>query len=110
MARYKLENALRATKPKEYKSDGAAWNGLRKIWADKDVFICLWKEVEIEVPINNEEKYVKEHNSFYGPPPFGYGDENAKLMVVGEKNVSKIWIPVLEGITSHPYNVTKKLP
>lgn len=29
-------------------------------------------------------------------------------MTVGEPNMVKIWIPVLEGITSHPYNVTKK--
>ena len=107
MARYKLENALRYTSPGEYESDKTAWEELRKRFR-KGVFITLYKEIEVEVPINNEEDYVKERNSIYGPRPYGYGGEDAKLMEVGEPNIYNIWIPVLMGITSHPYNVVKK--
>lgn len=111
MPRYKLENALRRTEAKEFKTDKSAWNTLRKIFIDKEdghgCFIWMWKEIEIEVPVNNEESYVEAYNKNYGPPPIGYGGENAKLMKVGEKNIVKTWIPVLEGITSDPYNVKK---
>ena len=115
MARYKLSNALRYCDPKEFRTDKAAWNNLRKqfIFKQKDgsvsgCFIRLWKEIEVEVPINNEEEYVKEHNSIYGPRPYGYGQDDAELLKVGEPNIHTVWIPVLEGITTHPYDVTKK--
>lgn len=111
MALYKIENLFRKTEEKEFKTDKSAWNTLRKKMISEDgngFFMTMYKEIEVEVPVNNEEEYVEEHNSFYGPRPYGYGPEWAKLMVVGEPNMTKIWIPVLEGITSHPYNVTKK--
>lgn len=115
MARYKLSNALRYCEPKEFKTDKAAWNNLRKqfIFKEKDgsvsgCFICLRKEIEVEVPINNEEEYVKMYNAKYGPRPYGYGPDDAELMKVGEPNIHKIWIPILEGITTHPYSVAKK--
>lgn len=110
MARYKLENTLRSTEPQEFDSDREAWNTLRKTWKKKDgsiasVFIWLWKEIQIVIPVNNEENYVKEYNSFYGPRPIGYGDKGAKLMKVGEPNVDTLWVPVLRGLTSDEYNV-----
>ena len=110
MARYKLENVLRGTEAKEFDSDKQAWNTLRKTWKHKDgsiaeVFIWMWKEIELVVPINNEESYVEEYNHNYGPRPIGYGSESAKLMEVGKTNVEKVWIPVLRGLTSHPYKI-----
>lgn len=112
MARYKLENLLRATEVKEFDSDKQAWNSLRKTWKKKDgtisgVFITLWKEVKIVVPLNDEENYVEEHNSYYGPKPYGYGPDDAKLMKVGEPNIISIWVPVLQGITDREYKVNE---
>jgi len=49
------------------------------------------------------------HNKKYGPRPYGYGPDNAKLLKVGELSKSTVWIPVLEGITTHPYKVNKKV-
>ena len=63
------------------------------------------KETEIEVSVNNEASYVQEYNSKYGPRPYGYGPDDAKLMKVGEKNIHTIFVPVLEGITDDKYNV-----
>lgn len=110
MALYKLENFLRRTEPKEFKSDKQAWNSLRKTWKNEDgtiadVFICLYKEVKIVVPLNAEEHYVEEHNSFYGPRPYGYGTDDAELLEVGKPHIMNVWIPVLSGITSDEYNV-----
>jgi hypothetical protein len=104
MARYKLSNALRGTDAQEFENDEIAWNTLRKTFSHGH-FIWMWKEVAVEVPINNEESYVKEYNSKYGPAPIGYGGKDAKLMKVGEKNMENMWVPVLCGITSDHYNV-----
>lgn len=106
MSRYKLSNALRSTEPQEFENDAIAWNTLRKTW-ERGHFIWLWKEVDVEVPINNEVSFVKEYNAKYGPKPIGYGGEDAKLMQVGEKNIETMWVPILLGITSDEYNVTK---
>ena len=110
MALYKLENSLRETEVKEFDSDKEAWNSLRKTWKKENgtisgVFITLWKEIKIVVPLNDEEHYVENHNSIYGPRPYGYGSDDAKLMKVGEPNIQTIWVPVLEGITSDEYKV-----
>ena len=110
MARYKLENALRGTEPKEFESDKQAWNSLRKTWKKEDgsiadVFITLWKEIKIVIPINDEEHYVEEYNSFYGPRPYGYGPDDAELMEIGKPKIYEIWYPVLSGITSDEYKV-----
>ena len=48
------------------------------------------------------------YNAKYGPRPYGYGPDDAELLKVGEPNIHTAWIPVLEGITTHPYSVTKK--
>ena len=116
MPRYKLSNALRSGRIKEFKTDKSAWNTLRKdmLFKEEDgtvsgCYIWLWKEIEVEVPINNEEEYVKMHNAKYGPRPYGYGPDNAELLKVGQLNKSTVWIPVLEGITTHPYKVNKKV-
>lgn len=115
MPRYKLSNALRSSQIKEFKTDKSAWNTLRKdmLFKEEDgtfsgCYIWMWKELEINVPINNEEEYIRMHNAKYGPRPYGYGSDNAKLLKVGEPNIHSYWVPVLEGITSHPYNVVKK--
>lgn len=107
---------MRESYPIEAKTDKSAWNKLRKsyIWKEEDgtisgCYIWMWKEIEIEVPINNEEVYVEMHNKKYGPRPYGYGPDNAKLLKVGQLNKSTVWIPVLEGITTHPYKVNKKV-
>lgn len=115
MARYKMANALRHCDPEEFKTDKAAWNKLRKYFLFKEAdgsvtgcYIWLWKEIEIEIPINNEEVYVEMHNKTYGPHPIGYGPDNAPLLEVGKPNIQTHWIPILEGVTTHPYKVTKK--
>lgn len=106
MARYKLENAFRGTEPQEFESDKEAWNTLRKTWkCENGLFIWLWKEIQIVIPINNEEHYVEEHNSYYAPRPYGYGPDDAKLMKVGEPNIETLWVPILAGLTSDEYNV-----
>ena len=114
MARYKLSNALRHCDPEEFKTDKAAWNKLRKYFLFKEddgtvsgCYIWMWKEYETIIDINNEEKYVEMHNKKYGHRPYGYGPDNAKLMVVGEPCVETYWKPVLVGVTSDPYNVVK---
>ena len=103
MARYKIENILYSCDSQEFASDEEAWNTLRQKFHPS--FQWLWKEVEMEVPINNEEQYVKTFNSKYGPKPIGYGPDDAKLMEVGKPNIEKVWVPILRGITSDPYNV-----
>lgn len=105
MANYKISNALYSCDPQEFSSDEEAWNTLRTRFHDS--FQWLWKEVEIEIPINNEEVYVDAWNHKYGPKPIGYGTDDAELMEVGKPNIETTWIPVLRGITSHPYNVNK---
>lgn len=115
MARYKLQNIMRHTDAKEFKTDKSAWNTLRKqcLFKEEDgtysgCFIWMWKEVEVEIDVNNEESYVEKYNRNYGPRPYGYGVEGSKLLVVGEPRIETVWVPVLAGITSDPYNVTKK--
>lgn len=105
MARYKIENILYSCDAQEFSSDEEAWNTLRQKFHPS--FQWLWKEIDMEVPINNEEQYVESFNSKYGPKPIGYGPDDAKLMEVGKPNIEKVWVPVLRGITSHPYNVTR---
>lgn len=102
MARYKLSNALRSTEVQEFDNDESAWNTLRRIF-DNGHFMWLWKEVEVEVPINNEVHFIKSYNSKYGPRPIGYGSKDAKLMRVGEPNIETMWVPILLGITSDEY-------
>lgn len=103
MPKYKISNALYSCVPQEFASDEEAWNTLRLKFHPS--FQWLWKEVEMEVPINNEENYVKEYNAKYGPKPIGFGPTNAELMEVGKSNIEKVWVPVLRGITTDPYNV-----
>lgn len=103
MSRYYISTCLWQTDIFEFPNDKAAWEELRKLLPHK--FGTLMKEIEIEVPVNNEASYVKAYNSKYGPRPYGYGPDDAKLMKVGEKNIHTIFIPVLEGITDDKYNV-----
>lgn len=103
MARYKIENMLWSCEPQEFASDEEAWNTLRQKFHSS--FQWMWKEVEMEVTINNEEEYVKAYNSKYGSKPIGYGPDDAELMEVGKPNIEKVWVPVLRGITTDPYNV-----
>lgn len=114
-ALYKISNALRYCEPAEFESDEAAWEGLRGIFnhtnEDGTVsgrFMWLWKEKEVEVTINNEEEFIREYNEAYGPCPYGYGPDNAELMKAGEVHKTKVWIPILQGLTNHPYNIKTK--
>lgn len=90
--------------PQEFASDEEAWNTLRTRFHDS--FQWLWKEVEIEVPVNNEKEYIEAWNHKYGPEPIGHGLEDAELMEVGKPNIETMWVPILRGITSHPYSVS----
>lgn len=103
MSKYYISTGLWTTDIKEFPDDKTAWEELRKLLPHK--FATLLKEKEIEVPVNNEESYVQEYNSKYGPRPYGYGPDNAKLMKVGEKNIHTTYIPVLEGITDDEFNI-----
>lgn len=103
MSKYYISTGLWTTDIKEFADDRTAWEELRKLLPHK--FATLLKEKEIEVPVNNEASYVEAYNSKYGPRPYGYGEDDAKLMKVGEKNIHTIFVPVLEGITDDKYNV-----
>ena len=103
MAKYKLDTGLWTTQAEEHPNDKEAWEALRKKLPHK--FATLYKLVEFDVKINNEESYVKVYNAKYGPKPIGYGPDNAKLLVVGEKNIGTAWVPILNGVTSDEYNV-----
>ena len=103
MSKYYISTGLCATDIKEFPDDRTAWEELRKLLPHK--FSTLMKETEIEVPVNNEESYVEAYNSKYGPRPYGYGPDDAKLMKVGEKNIHTTYIPVLEGITDDEFNI-----
>lgn len=107
MAEYMIKTGLWETPVKEYDNDRDAWNNLRSYVPNK--FGCLYKWIRVEITVNNEEEYVRCHNAKYGPPPVGHGPADAEMMVVGKKNYSGTWMPVLKGITSDEYNVTEKV-
>ena len=113
MAKYKLtlcrqciyqqdDNVLIESK-KEYKTDEAAWNGLRQKFHHNAVFgggechAMLWKKVKIDIPVNDEEKYM----------PIYEMDKDDIYKVT--KPEMDIWIPVLAGYTSHPYKHSGKI-
>jgi len=50
---------------------------------------------------------VPTYNAKYGPRPIGYGSDNAILLEIGKPLISDVWMPVLDGITSHAYNIGK---
>jgi len=103
MSVYKLSTGLWTTKLYDFNSDKDAWEELRTHLPNK--FATLYKEVEVAVTNNNEEEYVPTYNSKYGPKPIGYGGEDAELKEIGTPSTHSIWMPVLEGITSHGYKV-----
>lgn len=103
MSKYKLSTGLWTVKETpEFNSDEEAWEYLRLILPNK--FATLYKEVEVKLPYNNEEEYIKIHNAKYGPKPIGMGPDYAELLVPGGRT-SKVWMPVLEGLTNDKYNV-----
>lgn len=107
MSRYKLSNILVEVNEKpEFETDREAWEYLRIIIPNR--YATLYKEIELEVPNNNEEEYVPMWNAKYGPKPIGYGSEDTKLKEIGVPSICKIWIPVLKGITNHEYNINTK--
>ena len=104
-ARYKLSTGLWTVKETPFfENDKEAWNTLRLLLPNK--YAALYKEVEVEVPHNNEENYVECWNSKYGPPPKGQGSPSTEPKQIGVKTKSKVWIPVLEGVTQDEYKVT----
>jgi hypothetical protein len=104
MAKYKLSTGLRTViEQPEFETDREAWEYLRLII--EGAYATLYKEVEIEVPHNNEEVYVPTWNAKYGPRPIGNGCASTIPKEIGIKDKHTVWIPVLAGITSHEYNV-----
>lgn len=101
MDEYKLSTGLWTTRVLCFDSDKEAWEELRTHLHNK--FATLYKKVKVSVPINNEEEYVSSYNAKYGPKPIGYGPVNAELKEVGKPSMYNVWMPVLEGITSHSY-------
>jgi hypothetical protein len=91
--RYKLDTGLRSTYGEdEFYSDEEAWNELNKIIPN--AYGCLYKIVCINVPINNSKEYVKRYNEKYS---------SFKIDPNLDYRPTNIWMPVLEGITSHLY-------
>jgi hypothetical protein len=105
MPRYKLSTGLwNVTETPEFSTDKEAWEYLRAMLPNK--YATLYKEHVVEVPHNNEDEYVPLWNSKYGPRPIGYGiKDSTKLKEIGMPATGTVWIPVLEGVTSHAYNV-----
>jgi len=106
MPKYKLSTGFsEVLDHSEFNNDEEVWEYLRKILPGK--YATLYRSTEIEVPYNDEEKYVPMFNSKYGPKPIGMGPENAILKEIGKPTKKTIWIPVLEGITDYQYSVKK---
>lgn len=104
MAKYKLSTGLRTVREEpEFETDQQAWEYLRQIIPN--AYATLYRQMEFEVPHNNEDEYVPTWNAKYGPRPLGYGPDSTIPKEIGVKDKSKVWIPVLEGITSHEYNI-----
>jgi hypothetical protein len=104
MAKYKLSTGLRTvTEEPEFETDAEAWEYLRtKI---PDTYATLYRQTEVQVPHNNEEEYVPTWNAKYGPKPLGYGSDSTIPKKIGVSPTYKVWIPILEGITSHEYKI-----
>lgn len=104
MAKYKLSTGLSTVKEQpEFDTDQKAWDYLRVVLPGR--YATLYREVIVDVINNNEYEYVPSWNSKYGPAPIGSGVDSAVLKVIGVPSKDAVWIPVLEGITDHPYNV-----
>jgi hypothetical protein len=102
MARYKLSTGLWTVKEEpEFSNNRDAWEYLRAMLPNK--YATLYKEIEVEVPHNNEEEYVPLWNSKYGPRPLGYGSDSTIPKEIGVPAKSTVWLPVLEGVTNHEY-------
>ena len=104
MAKYKLSTGLATLREQpDFDTDREAWEYLRAVLPGK--YACLYKEVTFPVALNNEEEYVPIYNKKYAPKPIGYGPDWAQTLEVGKPVMRTEWIPVLEGITDHEYNV-----
>jgi hypothetical protein len=104
MAKYRLSTGLSKVREEpEFDTDKEAWDYLRAFMPGK--FACLYKEVDFSVALNNETKYVDTYNKKYAPSPIGHGPSWAETLEVGKPVMRTVWIPVLEGVTDHEYNV-----
>jgi hypothetical protein len=104
MTKYKLSTGLREVIERpEFETDQEAWETMRHMIPN--AYATLYKEVEFEVPHNNEEAYVPTWNAKYGPRPIGNGSENTIPKEIGVNDKRKVWVPILAGITSHEYKV-----
>lgn len=104
MPKYKLSTGLRTVKEEpHFDTDREAWEYLRQIIPN--AYATLFKQIEVKVPHNNEEVYVPTWNAKYGPRPIGYGCDSTIPKEIGVPDTSTVWIPILEGITSHEYKI-----
>ena len=104
MAKYKLSTGLRTViEQPEFDTDKEAWEYLRLII--EDAYATMYKEIEVDVVNNNEDVYVPTWNAKYGPKPLGYGPDSTIPKQIGVTQKHKVWVPILNGITSHEYNV-----
>lgn len=102
MARYKLSTGLHEVIERpELDTDKEAWEYLRVKLPNK--YATLYKEVEFVVPHNNEESYVPTWNAKYVSNQFML--DSSKLKEIGVPAKDKVWIPILEGITSDEYKI-----
>ena len=95
--RYYLDTGLRETKERPYfSSDKDAWENLRPIIPN--AYATLYRADLVEVKINNKEAYIESHNAKY----------TSQKIDSNQPNLYTVWVPVMQGITSHEYNVQGK--
>ena len=100
MSKYYLDSGLRYTATKEFKSDKEAWEQLRKLFGSKNVYVTLYKYMDI--PINKPEFYVKSWNDVYS--------KKIKENATTQEDV----VPIMWGLTQHKWgfatdNLTVKI-
>lgn len=93
-SRYKLDTGLWAVNEyPEFSSDKEAWENLRLLLPNK--YATLYKEVEVNVNINNKKSYIERFNEKY-----------TLSKIDGDKpHTHKMWVPIMDGITSDEYKL-----
>ncbi len=59
-------------------------------------YATLYKEIYVPCMINNRKEYLEKHNSKY----------TSQIIDETTPYTRKVWVPVIEGITSHSYDPT----
>lgn len=92
-SRYKLSTGLwTVTEYPEFNSDKEAWNTMRLLLPNK--YATLYKEIEVNVAINNKKEYIKRYNEKYTDKLDG-----------NKPHTSTIWIPIIDGLTNDEYTL-----